>query len=52
MDKKLPEVVCPVCRLVQVWRGQRQCIHRGCIWTNWFHANLVKYGEAPASKAS
>jgi hypothetical protein len=46
--EKLPEVVCPVCNLVQVWRGQHYCIHKGCWWSNWFHKNLMEVVK-PAS---
>ncbi len=50
MEKKpLPEVVCPHCHMTQIWRGQRNCIARGCAWTNWFHANLLKYAAKPVT---
>ena len=31
----MPEIVCPKCRLKQIWRNQEKCIHKGCLWTNW-----------------
>lgn len=43
----LPEFYCPSCNLVQIYRGQDRCIHRGCLWSNWFLANLRRavYGS-------
>lgn len=32
MNQSMPEVACPVCNLVQIYRGQKKCIHRGCEW--------------------
>lgn len=35
MQKPLPEITCPKCNLSQIWRGQKECIHNGCKWSNW-----------------
>lgn len=34
-QKPLPQITCPKCFLVQDYRGQTKCIHRGCEWTTW-----------------
>jgi len=47
MDKPMPEITCPKCNLAQIWRGQKNCIHRGCEWSNWFRANLMEALEQP-----
>lgn len=47
MANKLPEVECPICHLVQIWRNQTECIHRGCKWSNWFRAKVAEMFGAP-----
>lgn len=38
----MPEVCCPHCHKIQAFRGQRECIHDGCRWSNWFIARLYE----------
>lgn len=47
--EKMHEVTCPSCNLVQIWRGQRMCIHRACHWTERFLAQCrMEYREKRA----